>query len=91
MEAKGCPLFELSAATHQGAKELMYAAARELSSLPPVIVYEPTYVERPPEVDTSESLDIQRDEERCLAGGRALAAPAYGQCELWGLRISELV
>ena len=63
VEAKGCPLFELSAATHQGAKELMYAAARELSSLPPVIVYEPTYVERPPEVDTSESLDIQRDED----------------------------
>ena len=63
VEAKGCPLFELSAATHQGARELMYAAARELSGLPPVIVYEPTYVERPPEVDTSESLDIQRDED----------------------------
>ena len=39
------------------------AAARELSGLPPVIVYEPTYVERPPEVDTSESLDIQQDED----------------------------
>ena len=63
VEAKGCPLFELSAATHRGAKELMYAAARELSGLPPVIVYEPTYVERPPEVDTSESLDIQQDED----------------------------
>ena len=63
VEAKGCPLFELSAATHRGTKELMYAAAAELSTLPPVIVYEPTYVERPPEVDTSEALEIQRDED----------------------------
>ena len=63
VEAKGCPLFELSAAAHRGTKELMYAAAAELSSLPPVIVYEPTYVERPPEVDTSEALEIVRDED----------------------------
>ena len=61
VEARGCPLFELSAATHKGTRELMYAAAAELSALPPVIVYEPTYVERPPEVDTSEALEIQRD------------------------------
>ena len=63
VEARGCPLFQLSAATHQGTRELMFAAAQELSALPPVIVYEPTYVERPPEVDTSEALDIQRDED----------------------------
>ena len=63
VEARGCPLFQLSAATHQGTKELMYAAAAELSALPPVIVYEPTYVERPPEIDTSEDLEIERDED----------------------------
>ena len=63
VEAKGCPLFELSAATHRGTNELMYAAAAELSTLPPVTVYEPTYVERPPEVDTSEALEIIRDED----------------------------
>ena len=63
VEAKGCPLFELSAAAHKGTKELMFAAAQELSTLPPVIVFEPTYVERPPEVDTSEALDIQRGED----------------------------
>ena len=63
VEAKGCLLFEMSAATHQGTKELMYAAARELADLPPVIVYEPTYVERPPEVDTSDALEIERDED----------------------------
>jgi GTP-binding protein len=63
VEAKGCPLFTMSAATHQGTKELMYAAAAELEHLPPVIVYEPTYVERPPEVDTSAPLDIVQDED----------------------------
>ena len=63
VEVKGCPLFELSAATHQGTRELMYAAAAELATLPPVIVYEPTYVERPPEVDTSEALEIIQDED----------------------------
>ena len=63
VEARGCPLFQLSAATHRGTKELMFAAARELSDLPPVIVFEPTYVERPPEVDTSEALEVVRDED----------------------------
>ena len=63
VEAKGLPLFELSAAAHQGTRELMQAAAAQLAQLPPVIVYEPTYVERPPEVDTSAPLTIQRDEE----------------------------
>ena len=63
VEAKGCPLFEMSAATHQGTRELMLAAAAELAELPPVIVFEPTYVERPPEVDTSAPLEIVRDDE----------------------------
>ena len=31
----------------------MYAAAERLRDLPPITVYEPTYVERPPEVDLS--------------------------------------
>ncbi len=62
-EAKGCPVYAISAAAHQGTKELMYAAAAELETLPPVITYEPTYVERPPEVDTSAPLDITRDED----------------------------
>ena len=63
VEAKGCELFEMSAATHLGTKELMYAASRELAELPPVIVYEPTYVERPPEVDTSVPLEIEQDDD----------------------------
>ncbi len=57
VEAKGCPLYEISAATHRGTRELMCAAAALLAQLPPILVYEPTYVERPPEVD------ITRDED----------------------------
>ena len=53
----------MSAATHQGTQELMYAAAAELAKLPPILVYEPTYVERPPEIDTSAPLDIVRDDD----------------------------
>ena len=53
VEALGLPFFELSAAAHQGTRELMYAAAERLRDLPPITVYEPTYVERPPEVDLS--------------------------------------
>ncbi len=53
VEALGLPFYELSAAAHQGTRELMYAAALKLRELPPITVYESTYVERPPEVDTS--------------------------------------
>jgi GTP-binding protein len=60
VEGLGLELFELSAAAHQGVDALVKRAARELQTLPPVTVYEPTYVERPPEVDTSGELDIQQ-------------------------------
>ena len=39
------------------------------SELPPVIVYEPEYVKRPPEIDTSEPLDIQREGDTWLVEG----------------------
>jgi GTP-binding protein len=60
VESKGLELFEISAAAHQGTQALVKRAAEELQNLPPVAVYEPTYVERPPEVDTSGQVDIQR-------------------------------
>ena len=41
----------------------MQAAAAELAQLPPVIIYEPTYVERPPEVDLSEPMTITREDD----------------------------
>ena len=60
MEGLGLELLEISAAAHLGVRELVRKATQELAQLPPVVVYEPTYVERPPEVDTSGALDIQQ-------------------------------
>ena len=53
VQAQGLEFFEISAAAHQGTRELVKRCAQELQDLPPVAVFEPTYVERPPEVDTS--------------------------------------
>ena len=60
VEAKGFALMEISAAAHQGTRELVGKVAEMLAALPPVTVYEPEYVPKPPVVDTSEPLDIQR-------------------------------
>ena len=60
VEAKGFPLMEISAAAHQGTRELVGKVAGMLSTLPPVTVYESEYVPKPPVVDTSAPLDIQR-------------------------------
>lgn len=69
VEGKGLAFFELSTATHQGVRELMQAAAAELAKLPPVIVYEPNYVEKPPKVDTSEPLTIQHEDDVWIIEG----------------------
>ena len=60
VEGLGLELIELSAAAHPGTRELVKKAAQELAQLPPVAVYEPTYVERPPEVDTSGEVSIEK-------------------------------
>ena len=59
VEGLGLELYTISAAAHQGTRELVLRAAQLLQELPPVVVYEPTYVERPPEVDTDGEVDIQ--------------------------------
>ena len=58
VEALGYPLFTISAAAHQGVRELVYAIANRLRELPPVAVYEPEYVKRPPQIDTSAPVEI---------------------------------
>ena len=60
VEALGYPLLTISAAAHQGTRELVKRCAQELQDLPPVAVFEPTYVERPPEVDTSGEVSIEQ-------------------------------
>ena len=69
VEAKGLPFFEISAAAQLGTRELMYAAARELEHLPPITLYEPTYVERPPEVDMSQPLNIIHEDDTWIVEG----------------------
>ena len=69
VEELGMPFFEMSAAAHMGTRELMKAAAAELATLPPVIVYEPEYVPRAPEVDTSEPLQIEHDDDTWFVEG----------------------
>ncbi|QNL45109.1 GTPase ObgE [Oscillibacter hominis] len=59
VEALGYPLYEISAAAHKGTRELVRKVAEALSALPPVAVYEPEYVPRPAEVDTSAPLSIE--------------------------------
>ena len=59
VEGLGLELYTISAAAHQGTRELVLRAAQLLQELPPVTVYEPTYVERLPEVDTGGAVDIQ--------------------------------
>ena len=69
VEAQGLELFVISAAAHQGVRELVQKTAQELQSLPPVTVYEPTYVPRPPEVDTSSEVTIERYDETWVVEG----------------------
>lgn len=54
------PLFEISAAAHKGVEQLMNKVSETLSTLPPIVVYEPEYVPKPPVIDYSQPLDIQR-------------------------------
>ncbi|MBQ6890105.1 MAG: GTPase ObgE [Oscillospiraceae bacterium] len=44
VEAAGCELYEISAGTTQGTKQLMRVVAEKLKTLPPVTIYEPEYV-----------------------------------------------
>ncbi len=65
----GYDFFECSAAAHMGTKPVVQKIAEELSKLPPVIKYEATYVERPPEVDTTEELSIEKVEDVWMIEG----------------------
>ena len=45
VEERGCELYEISAGTTLGTRQLMRVVAQKLSTLPPVTIYEPEYVE----------------------------------------------
>ena len=69
VEAQGYPFFEMSAATHEGTRELVRECARRLAELPPVVYYEADYVPPEPEVDTSEELSILHDDDMWIVEG----------------------
>ncbi|MBQ9492120.1 MAG: GTPase ObgE [Oscillibacter sp.] len=60
-DALGFPLFLISAATHQGVRELLREILRVLPTLPPVRVYEPEYV--PPAPETNAAPEIRRRDD----------------------------
>lgn len=69
VESQGYAFFELSTATQQGVRDLMKRAAEELSKLPPPIIFESNYVERPPEIDTQEPLSIEHVDDVWIIEG----------------------
>ncbi len=58
VEEAGCELYEISAGTTQGTKNLMRVVAQRLSTLPPVTIYEPEYVAPVAAAGTPEELEI---------------------------------
>ncbi len=72
VEPLGWPLFPLSAASHAGTQELVQKIAELLAKLPPVKVFEPEYVPRPPAIDADEPLEIESEDGVWYVSGRWL-------------------
>ena len=58
-EELGLELYEISAGTTQGTKNLMRIVAEKLRTLPPVTIYEPEYMEVVPEAGDPTALEIE--------------------------------
>ena len=58
-EELGIELYEISAGTTQGTKQLMRVIAQKLSTLPPVTIYEPEYVAPVVEAGDPSQLEIE--------------------------------
>ena len=59
VEEVGCELYEISAGTTQGTRNLMRVVAEKLRTLPPVTIYEPEYVEVIQEAGDPSALEIE--------------------------------
>lgn len=65
----GVPLFEISAATHKGVRELVNAIAEKLQELPPIVTFEPEYVEPESAPESADDLVIENyDDVWCIEG-----------------------
>ena len=69
VEAKGCQLYEISAGTTQGTKNLVRVIAEKLRTLPPVTIYEPDYVEVIEAVADPKDFEIEHYGNTWLVGG----------------------
>ena len=59
VEEAGCELYEISAGTTQGTRNLMRVVAEKLRTLPPVTIFEPEYVEVIAEAGDPSQLEIE--------------------------------
>ena len=59
VEEAGCELYEISAGTTLGTRELMRVVAEKLRTLPPVTIYEPEYVEVVETVGDPKEMEIE--------------------------------
>lgn len=71
-EHLGYPVLALSAASHTGTHELVMKIAEMLASLPPVAVYESTYVPHVPAADANEPLCIEQSDGIWYVSGKWL-------------------
>ena len=69
VEELGYTFFEMSAATHEGTRELVKECVHRLSELPPVISYEADYVPPEPELGTPEELVINNFDDMWVVEG----------------------
>ena len=69
VEKAGCELYEISAGTTQGTKNLMRVVAEKLRTLPPVTVYEPEYVEVIESVADPSDFEIEHLGSTWVIGG----------------------
>ena len=67
--ARGYEFYELSAATHQGVRELIGVTARRLDELPPVTVYEADYVPPMPKIESADDVSITRVDDVWIVEG----------------------
>ena len=72
VEAAGCEMYEISAGTTQGTRQLMRVIAEKLRTLPPVTIYEPEYVAPVAVSGSPEDLEIEHYGSTWLITGKWL-------------------
>ena len=73
VEAAGLELYEISAATTQGTKQLVRSISNKLRDLPPMTIYEADYVKPLAEAGEAEELNIQHFGDTWVISGPWLA------------------